>query len=134
MLVVTFAVSGGGNCAIVGDAPYVYARTEAGSFVLPARCLHRGGPLNLAGLPGGSTRVVCPWHDRATSVTRLVRKGIPAVRRGDVVTAVFPEGPDTAHHLEHRPMSRELIHGRRPRTADRFPLDTPTITTSGAAR
>jgi nitrite reductase (NADH) small subunit len=134
MLVVTFAVSGRGNCATVADTPFVYARTEAGSFVLPARCPHRGGPLNLAALPRGGARVVCPWHERATSVTRMLRTGIPAVRRGDVVTAVFPERPDTVHHLEHRPMSEDLTRGSQPRPAHPNPLNTPTTTTSGAAR
>lgn|GEM_PF-1990184 len=109
MLVVSFAARPGkDNCVMVDDLPYVYARTECGEFVLPARCPHRGGPLHLASFEPGRTRLVCPWHERATSVTRLLRAGIPAVRRGDTVTAVLPVADGAPHRLEHRPMSEGL--------------------------
>lgn len=109
MLVVNFAVSGRHNCVSVAGAPYVYARTEQGSFVLPARCPHRGGPLHLATFdePRGH-RLVCPWHGRATSVTRAIKAGIPAVRRGDRVTAVLPADSGSPYDLEHRPLSPDL--------------------------
>lgn len=115
MLVLTFAVEGAGNCVEVGGMPYVYARTEQGSFVLPARCPHRGGPLHLATIEGTSGRAVCPWHGRATSTARLRKKGIPAVRRGDTVTAVFPDPPDTETTRGYRPLSADLC---KPRSAD----------------
>ena len=54
MLVLTFAVEGVGNCAEVGGIPYVFARTTLGSFVFPAQCGHRGGPLHLAMLDGSA--------------------------------------------------------------------------------
>lgn len=111
MPVVTFAAEGAGNCVVLPDSPYVFARTVKGSFVLPARCPHRGGPLHLAAFDGGS-RLICPWHERATSVTRAARAGIPAVRRGRVVTAVFPGSPDIEYTVEYRPMSRTLSWGR----------------------
>jgi nitrite reductase (NADH) small subunit len=108
MLVLSLAVSGTGNCATVAGTPYVYARTELGSFVLPARCPHRGGPLHLAALEPGRARLVCPWHERATSVSRSLKAGIPAVRRGEVVTVVFPHDADAAYQVEHLPLSAEL--------------------------
>jgi nitrite reductase/ring-hydroxylating ferredoxin subunit len=124
MPVVTFAVEGAGNCIVVSDSPYVFARTAMGSFMLPARCPHRGGPLHLADFDGGS-RLTCPWHERATSVTRAAKAGIPAVRRGRVVTAVFPGPPDLAYRREYRPMSPTLTVGRtgpkRHRTDQREP-------------
>lgn len=108
MLVLSFAASGGHNCASVGGTPFVYAQTDAGSFLMPAQCSHRGGPLHLATLDQEGGRLVCPWHGRSTSVSKALATAIPAVRRGNVVTAVFPEPPGTAYALEHRPMSAEL--------------------------
>lgn len=107
MPVVTFAVEGRGNCVVLGDTPYVYARTKLGSFVLSARCPHRGGPLHLAEFEPGGNRLICPWHERATSVTKALKAGIPAVRRGDRVTAVFPDD-GTPHAIEYRPLSAAL--------------------------
>ncbi|MFC0861736.1 Rieske 2Fe-2S domain-containing protein [Sphaerimonospora cavernae] len=108
MPVVTFAVEGRDNCVVLGDASYVYARTKLGSFVLSARCPHRGGPLNLAEFEPGRSRLICPWHERATSVTKAIKAGVPAVRRGNRVTAVFPDTAGTEYVLEHRPLSPAL--------------------------
>ena len=118
MLVLSFAVDGAGNCAEVGDTPYVYARTAAGAFVAPARCAHRGGPLHLATAVAGGTRLVCPWHGRAVSVTRLLARGVPAVRSGGTVTAVFPVAPGTAAGTGHRPISPDLRVRPAPRPTD----------------
>ncbi|MEU5219189.1 Rieske 2Fe-2S domain-containing protein [Streptomyces sp. NPDC020807] len=110
MPVVTFAVEGRDNCVVLGDDSYVYARTEHGSFVLATKCPHRGGPLNLASFEEGGrgNRLVCPWHERATSVTKAIRAGIPAVRHGDRVTAVLPEPGQGSYELQHRPLSPAL--------------------------
>lgn len=108
MLVVTFAAGGAGNCVVVAGRAYVFARSPRGPFVLPANCPHRGGPLHLADFGADGSRLVCPWHGRLTSVTRWLRDGIPAVRRGHVVTAVFDVPPETAYTLERRPLSGSL--------------------------
>lgn len=108
MLVLSFAVEGAGNCAEIDGMPYVYARTALGAFVSPARCAHRGGPLHLATIAPGGTRMVCPWHEQATSTTRLIRKGIPAVRSGGRVTAVFPDRANALVRTGHRPLSPDL--------------------------
>lgn len=108
MLVVSFATTGRRNCVVIDGEPFVYARTRLGAFVLPARCRHRGGPLHLAGLAHGVPRLVCPWHERCTPVARLLEAGIPAVRRGRRVTAVFPAPAGAAHSVEHRPLSPDL--------------------------
>jgi hypothetical protein len=104
---VTFSTAGAENCAVVADLPYVYVSTREGSFVMRAQCPHRGGPLHLATMAPEGGRLVCPWHSRKTSLSRL-RKEIPAVRRGDRVTAVFPGGSETDVRLEHRPCSEDL--------------------------
>ncbi|GAB2727595.1 Rieske 2Fe-2S domain-containing protein [Kitasatospora kifunensis] len=108
MLVVTWETDGFNNCVVLDGKPYVYARSEAGEFVLHARCSHRGGPLHLATFCPDSTRLVCPWHSRATSVTKALRAGIPAVRRGDRVTAVFDVPATVTAEVEYRPMSPDL--------------------------
>lgn len=108
MLVVTFAIDGVGNCVEVAGEPYVYARTKLGEFVLGAKCPHRGGPLHLAQVDGGRARLVCPWHEKGTSITKWLRSGIPAVRKGNSVTAVFPLPADTEHVIAHRPLSPGL--------------------------
>lgn len=108
MLVVSFAMAGRANCVVIEDEPFVYARTRLGAFVLPARCRHRGGPLHLARLERGEQRLVCPWHDRRSSVSRCLRSGIPSVRRGGRVTAVFPYAAGTRYSLQHRPLSPDL--------------------------
>jgi nitrite reductase (NADH) small subunit len=108
MPVVTFAVDGRENCVVGETGSFMYARTEHGSFVLPVRCPHRGGPLNLAAFEPGRTRLLCPWHGRATSVTKAINAGIPAVRRGNSVTAVFAGTAPGAYTLEHRPRSKPL--------------------------
>lgn len=113
MLVLTFALEGAGNCVEVGGVPYVYARTPRGSFVLPARCAHRGGPLHLATLDDEGARLTCPWHEQVTTTARLIRKGIPAVCRGNTVTAVFPVSADTETVTSHRPMSPDISGGRQ---------------------
>ncbi|GLW93438.1 Rieske (2Fe-2S) protein [Actinokineospora globicatena] len=113
MLVLIFAASGVGNCAEVGGVPYVYARTGRGAFVAPARCSHRGGPLHLATIDASGNRLLCPWHDQPTSMTRLLRKGIPAVRSGNRVTAVFAVAADTEVATSHRPLSPDLCGARR---------------------
>jgi hypothetical protein len=106
--VVNIAVTGRGNCAEIGRVPYVYASTEIGDFVLPARCPHRGGPLHLATVDAQGYRLVCPWHGRASSARRMVRHGLPAVRRGERVSIVFPgEAPDECA-IVHRPLSADL--------------------------
>ncbi|MEO6501974.1 MAG: Rieske 2Fe-2S domain-containing protein [Jatrophihabitantaceae bacterium] len=108
MHVVKISTAGKGNCAEVNRIPYVYASTEFGDFVLPARCPHRGGPLHLAQVEAESYRLVCPWHGRATSVRRLARRGIPAVRRGDEVSIVFPGDASADCAVTHRPLSAGL--------------------------
>lgn len=108
MAVVTFRVSGANNCAVVVDTPYMYARTELGAFVLPVRCPHRGGPLNLATVEPARSRLICPWHERATSVTKALRRGMPAVRRADYVTTVLPAPGAATYELQHRPVSPDL--------------------------
>ena len=112
MPVLTFATEGAGNCVTVLGTPYVYAQTENGSFMLPARCPHRGGPLHLAVFENEGSRLVCPWHERATSVTRYIKAGSPAVRRGRVVTAVFPGPANTPHTAAYRPLSASLRRTR----------------------
>lgn len=112
MLVVTVSTSGRGNCAQVGGADYVYVDAPMGSFVLPATCPHRGGPLHLAQVEPGRARLVCPWHGRATSVTAAARRGIPAVRRRDEVTIVFPDDKGSEYSLRHLPLSADLSSGR----------------------
>lgn len=108
MLVVTFQVAGRKNCAVINGEPFVYARTRRGSFVLGVRCPHRGGPLHLARLAPDGKHLICPWHGRATSVTRALAAGLPAVRQGDRVTVVFPHPPAANWRLEHRPLSADL--------------------------
>jgi hypothetical protein len=107
MLVVRFSASGARNCAEAAGAAYVYARTAQGGFVLPASCPHRGGPLNLAELTPGGDRLVCPWHSGKASLARL-RNQVPAVRNGNVVTAVLPAPPDADAGLRYRPVSAAL--------------------------
>ncbi|HEY3611968.1 MAG TPA: Rieske 2Fe-2S domain-containing protein [Pseudonocardiaceae bacterium] len=104
----SFAVEGTGNSVDVGGVPYVYARTPRGSFVLPARCAHRGGPLHLATVDETGALLVCPWHERTTSANRLIRRSVPAVRAGNTVTAVFPVPADTEVVTRHRPVSPDL--------------------------
>jgi nitrite reductase (NADH) small subunit len=111
MFVVKIKTTGAGNCAQVAGAPYVYADAGSGSFVLPARCPHRGGPLHLAQVEPGRSRLICPWHGRGFSVQKLVTAGPPAVRRSDQVTVVFPHQGETEHAIEHRPMSTDLAVG-----------------------
>jgi hypothetical protein len=107
MLVIRLQASGPRNCAEAAGVAYVYARTAQGGFVLPARCPHRGGPLNLAELTPEGDRLVCPWHSGKSSLARL-RRQIPAVRTGNVVTAVLPASPDADAELVHRPVSAAL--------------------------
>ncbi|MFD7736512.1 Rieske 2Fe-2S domain-containing protein, partial [Kitasatospora phosalacinea] len=107
MLVVTFSVAGRQNCADIEGVPYVYATTEEGSFVMQASCPHRGGPLHLATMTPDRSRLLCPWHDRKSSVARL-RQQIPAVRSGSSVTAVLPAPAGAAAVLSHRPISDDL--------------------------
>jgi hypothetical protein len=109
MLVLTFRVGDRHNCVTVAGTPYVFARTVLGSFVLRARCAHRGGPLHLSQVDAARTRLICPWHGRGTSMTPLLRgRGVPVVRRGDRVTAVFAVPADTPHELGYRPLSPDL--------------------------
>jgi hypothetical protein len=119
MPVVTFAAEGRDNCAVVAGTPYVYATARGQGFVMRADCSHRGGPLHLADLAEDGIRLVCPWHERRTSLTRL-RAQIPAVRTGNRVTAVLPDRPraggcrpapraaSPGAVLEHRPLSPGL--------------------------
>jgi nitrite reductase (NADH) small subunit len=109
MLVVSFATGGRSNCVVIGEEPYVYARTPLGAFVLPARCRHRGGPLHLARLERGRLRLVCPWHERSSSIAGCLQAGIPSVQRGERVTAVFPHARGTPYSVEHRPLSPDLV-------------------------
>ncbi|WP_441249462.1 Rieske 2Fe-2S domain-containing protein [Kitasatospora sp. McL0602] len=110
--VLTFAVSGPGNCVEVGGVPYVYADAGSGGFVLRAGCPHRGGPLHLAVPDSTGRQLVCPWHERGTSLSRL-RKEIPAVRQGALVTAVIPAPPGSPVVHRRLPLSRELKPGCR---------------------
>jgi hypothetical protein len=120
---VTFSVGGRDNCVVVAGAPYVYATVGGRGFVMRAMCSHRGGPLHLADVAPDATRLVCPWHERKTSVARL-RAEIPAVRVGDRVTAVFPEkplvrgwspppDPGAGVTREHRPLSPGIARPRQ---------------------
>ncbi|GAA0470262.1 Rieske (2Fe-2S) protein [Streptomyces sp. NPDC046215] len=103
----SFSVAGRENCAEIAGTPYVYARTSEGSFVMRATCPHRGGPLHLATLEPEGNRLVCPWHTRKTSMSRM-RQEIPAVRSGDTVTAVFPGTAEADVRLSYRPLSVDL--------------------------
>jgi nitrite reductase (NADH) small subunit len=113
MHVVRVATAGLGNCAEINRIPYVYASTEFGEFVLPARCPHRGGPLHLAKVATGSHRLICPWHGRVSSVTRAARHGVPAVRRGNEVSIVFPGDACDVSDIVHRPLSPDLRFTRK---------------------
>jgi nitrite reductase (NADH) small subunit len=108
MLVVTLAVSGPGNCVEVGGIPYVFARTWLGSFMMAAQCAHRGGPLHLGDLDEDGRRLVCPWHGSRTSILRIIKTAVPAVRTGNTVTAVFPVPATAERVLTHRPLSAAL--------------------------
>ncbi len=108
MLVLTFAASGKGNCAEVEGMPYVFARTRLGSFVMPALCSHRGGPLHLGEFNAGGSALVCPWHGGRTSIAKLIRTAVPAVRTEETVTAVFPDPVDARYVITHRPLSAAL--------------------------
>lgn len=108
MPVVTISTSGVGNCAEVAGAPYVYVEAALGSFVLPATCPHRGGPLHLATVEPGRSRLVCPWHGRSIGVSKAATRGLPAVRTGDRVTIVFPGDADTSVSIKHLPLSDAL--------------------------
>jgi nitrite reductase/ring-hydroxylating ferredoxin subunit len=114
---VTFAAAGAGNCVQIVESSFVYARTRLGEFVLMAQCPHRGGPLHLAGLDPAGTRLVCPWHGRATSVSRQRKLAVPAVRRGCLVTAVLPGPPGTPYEIQYRPLSADLGGDPAPRCA-----------------
>lgn len=117
MLVLSFTVEGRGNSVVVDGAPYVFARTASGSFVLPSRCPHRGGPLQMATLDDSGRYLRCPWHERRTSVTRHRLVGLPAVRRGNAVTAVFPQdaGSPVEHvHVPVAPCLRSPADRRQP--------------------
>lgn len=117
MLVLTFAAHGENNCVTVAGKPYIYAHTRRGSFVITARCPHRGGPLNLAAFEDGSPpRLICPWHERSTSVGRQLKSGIPVVRRGSVVTAIFPHPAGTPYEMKHVPVTSELAIGANARS------------------
>jgi hypothetical protein len=105
-------MAGLGNCVVIDDQPFVYASTRLGAFVLPARCRHRGGPLHLGRLESREQRLVCPWHERRSSVARCLRAGIPSVRHGGRVTAVFPYAAGTSYSLQHRPLSPDLEFSR----------------------
>lgn len=111
MLVLTFAAHGKHNCVTIGGKPYIYADTRRGAFVTSARCAHRGGPLHLAAFEDGPPRLICPWHERSTSVGRRLTAGIPVVRRGNVVTAVFPHPAGTPYEIGHLPVAGELAIG-----------------------
>jgi len=113
MHVVKIATAGQGNCAEINRIPYVYASTEFGDFVLPARCPHRGGPLHLAKVEAQSYRLICPWHGKANSAKHAVRRGLPAVRRGDRVSIVFPGDVLDETTIVHRPLSPDLRFDRR---------------------
>jgi nitrite reductase/ring-hydroxylating ferredoxin subunit len=107
VLVVTFAATGAGNCVEVADAPYVYARTASGGFVMGAACPHRGGPLHLADVSADGRQVRCPWHGGRVSVARL-RRQVASVRRGGSVTAVFSVPPGTPTRVRHVPVAAAL--------------------------
>lgn len=115
MLVVKFSASGARNCVEGPNGAYVYAQTAQGSFVMPATCPHRGGPLHLAELTPDGKRLSCPWHSGKSSLARM-RRQVPAVRNGNVITAVLPEPEDADVSLTHRPMSADLAAA-----ADRYP-------------
>lgn len=114
----TFPVDGRDNCVVVAGTSYVYATVGGRGFVMRAQCPHRGGPLHLADVTPDGARLVCPWHERKTSVARL-RGEVPAVRVGDRVTAVFPDTPPAwgrssaltpcaGVSREHRPLARGI--------------------------
>jgi len=104
---VSFRARGKQNCVETAAGTFVYARTAQGSFVLPASCPHRGGPLHLGAIDPASGRLVCPWHERGTTVDRWMARAVPAVRRANTVTAVLPTD-DTTCVRTHRPLSRDL--------------------------
>lgn len=110
MLVVRFPAAGAGSCVEAAGAAYVYARTAEGSFVMPALCPHRGGPLNLAELTPQGDRLVCPWHSGRTSLARL-RRQVPSVRNGNTVTAVLAVPPGTDVERGYRSLSAALRAG-----------------------
>lgn len=107
MLVVRFPATGARSCVEAAGAAYVYVRTAQGSFVMPALCQHRGGPLNLAELTPEGNRLICPWHSGKTSLARL-RRQVPSVRSGNAVTAILTAPPDTDIEFRYRPLSAVL--------------------------
>lgn len=111
MLVVTLSAGDGANCAFVDGRPLVVARDASGSFLMGARCPHRGGPLQLGTLDEATGCVVCPWHGTAHRVRSRRLARTPIVRRGDMVTAVLAPQEDVEPQVAHRPVSRGL---RRP--------------------
>lgn len=111
MLVVNFAATGSGNCVQIEGRPYVFARSKAGSFVMPARCGHRGGPLHLGEFEPDSSRLVCPWHGKAVSLAHHMKAGVAAVRMGNVVWAVFAADESAEWTTTYKPLSAALRNG-----------------------
>lgn len=111
MLVVRFAATGSGNCARVEGKPYVFARNKLGSFVMLAQCGHRSGPLHLGELEENSSRLVCPWHGMTVPVSHHRNVGVPAVRMGNAVWAVFDADPSAKWSTGYKPLSAALSCG-----------------------
>ncbi|MGI9093179.1 MAG: Rieske 2Fe-2S domain-containing protein [Mycobacteriales bacterium] len=108
MRAVRLRVDGRDNCVVVDGVPYVFARTATGAFVLPSRCPHRGGPLQLAQLDGAGRFLRCPWHGRRSSLTRFREHGVPAVRSGNDVVMVLDVGDDASVQWRHTPVAPAL--------------------------
>ena len=91
------------NVFEVGGRTYFVAETGPGRVVvLPDACPHRGGPLRLGEYDAEGCVLICPWHRTRVRVDRLVRRALPAARRGNRITAYAPDDPGTPVSLGWR--------------------------------
>jgi len=82
-----------GDFLICGDKRYfVFRDDDSGAFVIPAKCPHRGGPLNLGKFDECKGRLYCPWHGYFWSVRKLRSWGLPAFLVDGHWTVQLPPG------------------------------------------
>jgi len=88
-MILTFSIDDY-NVLSLGEEEFFVQTVQGQLHVLPSRCPHRGGPLRLGKVEGGT--VVCPWHGTKVPLSRCGRNALPAVFRRHSKLLLVAEG------------------------------------------
>jgi nitrite reductase (NADH) small subunit len=75
----------------VGENHFFIKRDDLQTLAIPAKCPHRGGPLQYGKQSDDNKFIVCPWHENKLKVCHLTRQSLCTVKVMDKLKFLVPK-------------------------------------------